>query len=97
MTVRDLEDRSLWIVRLSVRLSALALAGGLLLRLLASQESRSRLVIGAGLMVLMLTPVLRILIAVAERLRRRDLQLVAITAVVLLELSLTLWYATTRV
>lgn len=97
MTERDLEERSLWIVRLSVRLSAFALAGGLLLRLLASQESRSRVVIGAGLVVLMLTPVLRILIAVAERLRRRDLQLVAITAVVLLELTLTLWYATTRV
>ena len=97
MTPSDLEDRFLWIVRLSVRLSAFALAGGLVLRLLAPHASLSRRVIGAGLILLMLTPVLRILIAVAERLRRRDLQLVAITIVVLLELSLTMWYATTRV
>ena len=44
----------------------------------------------------MSTPILRILIALTERLRRRDLQLIAITIVVLLELSLTMWYATTR-
>ena len=49
MSASDFEERSLWIVRLAVRLTAFALAGGLLLRLLVSQESLARYVIGAGL------------------------------------------------
>lgn len=94
---RDLEERFLWIVRAMVFVGGLALAAGLLMHLAWRGTAVANTCLHAGLMLLMATPALRIVIAVAERIRRRDLQFVVVTAVVLLELSLTMWYATTRV
>ncbi len=94
---RDLEDRFLWVVRAMVVVGALALAAGLLMHLAWSDKTVASAYLRAGLVLLMATPALRIVIAVAERLRRRDFQFVLVTAVVVLELSLTMWYATTRV
>lgn len=94
---RDLEDRFLWVVRAMVVVGALALAAGLLMHLVWPDTTVASAYLRAGLVLLMATPALRIVIAVAERLRRRDRQFVLVTAVVVLELSLTLWYATTRV
>lgn len=94
---RDLEERFLWVVKAMVVVGGLALAAGLLMHVAWPDKPVANTYLQAGLMLLMATPVLRIVIAVAERIRRRDLQFVVVTAVVLLELSLTMWYATTRV
>lgn len=94
---RDLEERFLWVVRAAVIAGGLALAAGLLMHLAWPDKAAANTYLRAGLMLLMATPVLRIVIVLAERIKRRDYQFVLITAVVLLELSLTMWFATMRV
>ncbi len=94
---RDLENRSLLFVQALVAVSGLSLAVGLLMQVAGVDPEAAKASFTAGLLLLMATPVLRVLIAVAERVRRRDFQLVLMTLVVLLELSLTMWYAATRV
>ena len=94
---RDIDARYLWVVNTSLIGSSLVLAAGLIVHTVLSQELLAQRILGAGLILLMATPALRILIAVAERVNRRDVQFVVITLIVLLELSLTLWYAATRV
>ena len=84
----DLEDRLLWIVKAGIAVSGAALAAGLLLH--------SPLLLAIGLIVLMATPATRVVLATAERIRRRDWQFVAITLLVIVELSAVLWLATTR-
>lgn len=93
MTHRGIEQHFLWLVRAMVIVAAAALAAGLFLQIATSSAAVALTLLHAGLIVLMATPVLRILIALAERLRRQDLQFIAITVVVLLELSLTMWLA----
>jgi len=44
----------------------------------------------------MAAPALRILIAVAERIRRRDWVFVFMTAIVVIELGIVLWRAASR-
>jgi uncharacterized membrane protein len=97
MRDRDLEDRYGWVIDMAVMTSSLVLAAGLIVHMILSDVSRAALFLRAGLVLLMATPALRIFIALAERVRRRDLQFVAIAAIVVLELSLALWYAATRV
>ena len=94
---REMEDRHTWVANISVIASSFVLAAGLVVHTVLSQEELAQRILGAGLVLLMASPALRILMAVAERARRRDLQLVTITVIVLLELALTLWYAATRV
>lgn len=94
---RDLEERFLWMVKVMVVVGGLVLATGLVMHFAWPLATAANRYLTAGLMLLMATPALRILIAVAERIRRHDLQFVAVTAVVLLELWLTMWFAITRV
>ena len=49
-----------------------------------------------GLVLLMTSPAVRILIAVAERIRRQDWPFVLMTVVVVLELAIVLWRAATK-
>lgn len=94
---RDLDDRYAWVVNISLIGSSLVLAVGLIVHTVLSHESLAQRILRAGLILLMATPALRIVIAVAERGGRRDVQFVIVTLIVVLELGLTLWYATTRV
>ena len=93
----DIDDRHVWVVNTSVIASSVILAAGLMVHVLFSNEGFAQLVLAAGLVLLMATPAFRILIAVVERVRRRDVQFVVVTFIVLLELLFTLWFATTRV
>ena len=55
-----------------VSLSASLLALGLVLRLSSNDTSGAATVLNAGLIVLMATPVLRVVLSVAEAVRQRD-------------------------
>jgi hypothetical protein len=93
----QLENRILWLVRIMVVAAAVSLAAGLAVYVLAPESPAAAPLLRTGLMLLMGTPVLRMFIALSLRILDRDFQFLAVTAVVMLELSLTLWYATTRV
>jgi uncharacterized membrane protein len=97
VAVNEIEDRFAWVVNTSLLGSSLVLVIGLLLHIVVSNEPLAQRFLRAGLMLLMATPALRILIAVADRVRRRDVQFVVVTAIVIGELCLTLWYAAQRV
>ena len=93
---RDVEDRLLWIVKGAVLASGAALAGGLILHLALPDHSAARSLLAIGLMLLMCIPAARVVIATAERVRRRDWYFVVATLVVLVELCLALWLASRR-
>lgn len=93
---QDLRERFLWVVRTMVIAAGVALALGLLFYIRGTNAIAADGSLRAGLIILMATPVVRILIAVIERLRTRDVFYLVVTATVLFELALTLWYATTR-
>ena len=59
--------------------------------------SRRVLLLGLGLVLLMAMPAARVVLATAERARRRDWYFVAATVVVLVELSVAMWFAARRV
>jgi hypothetical protein len=76
-----------------VFLSGAAFALGVILYA-ADQSSRvAALVLQAGLLLLMAAPGVRILVATAERLRRRDWTFLLMTAVVVMELAVVMWRA----
>ena len=98
MTVRtDIEDRYAWVVNTSLLGSSFVLVIGLIVHIVLADEALAQRILRVGLVLLMATPALRILIAVADRSRRRDVQFIVITLVVIVELCLTLWYAAARV
>ena len=98
MTVRtDIEDRYAWVVNTSLLGSSFVLVIGLIVHIVLADEALAQRILRVGLVLLMATPALRILIAVADRARRRDVQFIVITLVVIAELCLTLWYAAARV
>jgi uncharacterized membrane protein len=79
-----------------VSVSAGLLCVGLALWL-ASPDSRAALwLLNAGLVVLMATPVLRVVVSVVEYVRMRDWFFVAITILVLVELTVTVVVALSR-
>ena len=94
---QDLRERFLWVVRTMVIAAGVALALGLLFYIRGTNATVADRSLHAGLIILMATPVVRTLIAVIERLRTRDVFYLVVSAMVLFELALTLWYATTRV
>jgi len=98
MTVRtDIEDRYAWVVNTSLLGSSFVLVIGLIVHIVLADEALAQRILRVGLVLLMATPALRILIAVADRARRRDVQFIVISLVVIVELCLTLWYAAARV
>lgn len=92
----DLEDRLLWIVKGDVIASGVMLAAGLALHMATGDQPTSRFLLALGLILLMSVPALRVVIATAERIRRRDWYFVVATIVVLVELSVTMWFAAAR-
>ena len=93
----DFEGRFLWIVKGGVIASGTTLAAGLALHLYQGDHQASRYLLALGLILLMTVPALRVIIATAERLRQRDWYFVIATIVVLVELSVTMWFAAARV
>lgn len=95
--LEDVEGRLLWIVKGAVLASGAALACGLVIQMARGEQTASRSLFALGLMLLMSIPAARVVIATAERVRRQDWYFVIATLVVLLELSLALWFASRRV
>lgn len=95
-TVEDVELRFRWLVVGSVVGFGLLLAGGLVLYIADPGSLLSTRILSAGLIVLMLTPAVRLGLAVAERIRRQDWQFVAMTAAVVVELAIVMWRASSR-
>jgi hypothetical protein len=89
----DIEVRLRWVSITTVALFAAALTGGMILYLFLPESAVSARLIEAGLVLLMAAPAVRILIAVAERLRRHDWTFVAMTLIVAIELAIVLWRA----
>jgi uncharacterized membrane protein len=74
-------------------LSASALAAGLLLFLLAPETALTPILLNAGLVILMATPMLRVVVSVIEYVNMEDWFYVYLTVAVVLELSVTIIYA----
>lgn len=93
---RDLESRFGWLSVAAVVAFGVLLAIGLLLHVTHPEGSASRRLLEAGLVTLMLGPALRLALALAERLRRRDWPFVVMTLIVVIELTLVMWRAATK-
>jgi uncharacterized membrane protein len=76
-----------------VSISALCLAAGLVLFSMDHASTAAARLLSVGLIVLMATPILRVLVSVVEYVRIRDWFFVLTTVVVLAELALTVFYA----
>ena len=89
----DLEVRLRWLTLTVVVSFGVALLAGMVLHLASPGSALSVRFLQTGLVLLMTAPALRILIAVAERIRRQDWPFVLMTLVVILELAIVLWRA----
>ena len=84
----------LFVIGLTV--SASALASGLIAYLIAPGARAPMLLLNGGLAILMATPLLRVIVSIAEYVRMRDWFFVLTTIAVLVELTVTMVYALTR-
>lgn len=73
--------------------SAICLAVGLAIWLIVGQTIYSRDLLGLGLLLLMATPILRVVVSVVEYARMRDWFFVVTTLAVLIVLGVTVVYA----
>lgn len=89
----DIEVRLRWVTQALVLLFGGALLAGMVLHLLSPGSALSTAVLATGIVLLMAAPAVRILIAVAERVRRSDWPFVVMTLVVVIELAIVLWRA----
>jgi uncharacterized protein (DUF983 family) len=85
-----LEQRLGRLFILGLTLSAAALACGLALYLRAPDTPLAPRFLSVGLVVLMATPLLRVLFSVVEYVRMRDWLFVFVTVVVLVQLAVTM-------
>jgi hypothetical protein len=93
----DLEVRFGWVGIAAVVAFGALLAAGVVLHVLDPGGAPSRGMLEAGLVTLMLAPAVRLTVAVAERVRRRDWTFVIMTGVVVLELVIVMWRAASKV
>jgi len=82
------------VLRVGVTISSLCLALGLALALFHGAAAASNLLLTSGLVILMATPVGRVVISVVEYFLERDWFFVAMTSIVLLELLGSVFAAT---
>ena len=90
---RSLEKRYRWLSVAVVGLFALAFSVGLGLYLIEPGSEGATIALHAGLVLLMASPAVRMAVATAERLRRRDTAFVVMTVVVVVELAIVFWRA----
>lgn len=76
--------------------AAASLAAGLVLFFVRPGSASADSVLAVGLMILMATPILRVVVSVVEYVRMRDWFFVAITLSVLGVLAATVWFAVAR-
>ena len=88
---RSFEHRYRWLSVAMVGLFALTFAIGLGLHLTDPGGEGATFALQAGLILLMVSPAVRLSVATAERLRKRDFAFAVMTLVVLLELAIVLW------
>lgn len=93
----DLETRFRWVTAALIALFSVALGGGLALHMWEPGGPLSVAVLEAGLVLLMASPAVRLLIALAERLRRRDWLFVLMTMIIVVELAVVMWRAAQRI
>lgn len=93
---QDLEVRFGWVGMTAVIAFGALLMTGLVLHLFDSGGTASRGMLAAGLVTLMLAPGVRLTIAVAERVRRREWSFVVMAAIVALELAIVMWRAAAK-
>ena len=72
-----------------VTISAVTLAAGLAMFLIAPEKPTTNTLLNAGLLVLMATPMLRVLLSIVEYVRMQDWFFAATTLAVIAELSVT--------
>jgi hypothetical protein len=89
----DIDERFRWTAYAAVVLFGVALAGGLALHVLDPSATASVSLFHAGFVTLMIAPALRLLVAVADSIGRRDWTFVAMTGVVVVELAVVMWRA----
>ena len=89
-----MEDAIGLMLRIGVTTSSMCLALGLALSLIGASSAAANLLLTAGLVILMATPVGRVLISVGEYALERDWFFVVMTSIVLLELLASVVAAT---
>ena len=74
------------VLRIGVWTSSVCLAAGLSLSLTGAQASASSLLLQIGIVVLLFTPVARVIVSIVEYIAERDWTFAALTVIVLVEL-----------
>jgi uncharacterized membrane protein len=92
----NLEVRFRWLSVLIVVAFGTALMAGLVLHVAVPGSPASVLFLQTGIVMLMTAPALRIVIAVAERIRQQDWTFVMMTVLVVAELAFVLWRASLK-
>jgi len=93
---RDAEHLELIIgrvLRLGTATSSTCFAAGLSLMILGGGGALARVLLPAGLIILLATPAARVIVSVVEYVRERDWLFVALTLTVLLALAASVWTA----
>ena len=88
---RSFEHRYRWMSVAMVGLFAMAFAIGLGLHVTDPGSGGAVFALHAGLLLLMVSPAVRMSVATAERLRKRDFAFAVMMLVVVLELAIVLW------
>jgi uncharacterized membrane protein len=74
------------VLRAGVTISSICLAAGLAWTLARGADSSAKLLLQIGIIVLLSTPVARVIVSIGEYIVERDWPFVTLTAIVLLEL-----------
>jgi hypothetical protein len=96
VSTQDVEARLNWIALVLVALFGAAFALGLVLHVRRPGSPEASFVLHTGLVLLMASPAARLLIALAERIRRGDRTFILMTMIVALELAIVMWRASSR-
>ena len=93
MSNGDIEAKFGWISLVLVALVGVAFAAGLILHVSRPGSTSAAVALNTGLVLLMLSPAVRLTLAVAERIRRSDWTFVLMTVAVAVELAVVMWRA----
>ena len=88
MSAPDIEARFSWLSIVLVALFGAAFAAGLALQVTRPGSGEAAVALNAGLILLMLSPAVRLLLALGERIRRQDWTFVLMTLIVAVELAI---------
>ena len=92
----DLEVRFRWVSAAFVVVFGAAFVAGVVMHVLQPGSGGSARLLQIGILTLMAAPAARLILAVLERVRRRDWLFVLMTVVVTAELALVMWRASQK-